>query len=238
MCIICMLMGGMPPEAKVVDGVIVNGQAQTTNFSSWLNTSSTSSQTKPQVLSSAVPEVTEAAMVFQFVTGRVPSAQGMDYLVSPTGANPENLNSAHYQGLSFENKYIDLAVTLAQPGSGHVDFQAAYGSNTLLDATRQAYTAIFGTAPSDEKLHAILDQTVVMNGQAVTRAEYFAAYAHADAGSQETKAAMIGWLLAEAEKAHVGPYAHAVDAMVADGVQFEVSLVGAPVASPDPALPA
>ena len=141
---------------------------------------------------------------------------GIDYLVSPTGPNANNLNAAYYQSFSLENRYINFAVNLGKVGEGAAAFTAKYGGLTLFEATRTAYATIFGEAPSDAKLHAILDPTTVLNGVTFTRANYFSYYGQDAANGIGTKAAMVGYLLAEAEKADVGVYAKSSDAFVID----------------------
>src|SRR5690606_12012657 len=37
-----------------------------------------------------------ATMAYQFFTGSTPTLAGLDYLVSPAGPNPNNLNSEYY----------------------------------------------------------------------------------------------------------------------------------------------
>ena len=63
-----------------------------------------------------------------------------------------------------------------------------------------------GPTPTDEKIHALID----------TRADYFAAYGQDGLNGQGTKAAMVGWLMAEAGKANVGVYAKSADALFMD----------------------
>jgi hypothetical protein len=157
-----------------------------------------------------------ATLSYQFFTGRTPTAAGMDYLVSSDGPNPDSLNSAYYQSFSLENRYINFAVNLGKLGEGAAGFQANYGSLSLFDAARAAYTTIFGAAPSDAKLHAILDTTFTVAGATFTRADYFAALGQDGANGIGTKAAMVGWLLAEAAKADVGTYALANNALLTD----------------------
>src|SRR5690606_38851708 len=98
-----------------------------------------------------------AAMSYQFFLGEAPSKGGFDYLVSPTGPNPNNLNSAYYQSFNIENRYINFAVNLGKVGEGAAAFQADYGGLTLSAATARAYADIFGLAPSAERLDAILN---------------------------------------------------------------------------------
>ena len=147
-----------------------------------------------------------AAMAYQFFTGKIPTASGFDYLVAPDGPNPDNLNSAYYQLFNLENRYINFAVNLGKMGEGKDAFAAKYGGLTLFEATRQAYKAIFGGAPSDEKVHALID----------TRVDYFASYGGDGANGVGTKAAMVGWLLAEAQKSDIGVMSHAVNVWLAD----------------------
>ena len=161
-----------------------------------------------------------ATLSYLFFTGKIPGQAGVDYLVSPTGPNGNNLNSAYYQTFNLENRYINFAVNLGKVGEGNAKFAADYASLSLFDATKKAYAAIFGAAPTDAKVHALID----------TRVDYFASYGGDGPEGIGTKAAMAGWLLAEAVKADVGMYANANDIFLydlADGATFAVSLVGA-----------
>ncbi len=160
-----------------------------------------------------------ATLSYQFFTGSIPSAAGMDYLVSPSGPNPNNLNSNYYQSFNLENRYINFAVNLGVSGEGRAAFTANYGSKTLFDAATAAYQAIFGSVPTDAKVHALID----------TRTDYFAAYGGDGPAGLGTKAAMVGWLLAEAAKADVGTMQTANLAFLtdlADGANFAVNIVG------------
>lgn len=170
-----------------------------------------------------------ATLSYEFFTGKIPTQEGVDYLVSPTGPNPNNINSAYYQNFSLENRYINFAVNLGKIGDGKDTFAAAYGDLSLFDATRKAYATIFGAAPTDAKLHELLDPSFALNSLMMTRADYFAFYGQDGANGLGTKAAMVGWLLAEGQKADVGMYAHANDAFLsdlADGAAFAVDLIG------------
>lgn len=171
-----------------------------------------------------------ATLSYAFFTGKTPSAGGMDYLVSPTGPNANNLNSAYYQSFSLENRYINFAVNLGKQGEGKTQFLAQYGDLSLFEATRKAYATIFGAAPSDAKLHALLDPSFSLNGVTMTRSDYFASYGQDGANGLGTKAAMVGWLLAEAVKADIGMYANANDAFWVDvafnNASFAVDLIG------------
>ena len=179
--------------------------------------------TRAQVIQHAVQDAdattTVATLSYQFFTGKIPSQGGIDYLVSPTGGNAANLNSAYYQGFSLENRYINFAVNLGKFGDGRAGFEAAYGHKTLADTVKGAYTTIFGSAPTDAKVADLLNP----------RASYFASYGGDGPNGVGTKAAAVGWLLAEAAKADVGVYSRASDAFLADlsdGATFGVDLIG------------
>jgi Ca2+-binding RTX toxin-like protein len=183
-----------------------------------------------QMVQAAQATTSVATMAYEFFTGKAPSSGGMDYLVSPTGPNANNLNAAYYQSFSLENRYINFAVNLGKVGEGNAAFTAKYGALSLFEATRTAYATIFGEAPSDTKLHAILDPTTVLNGVTYSRSDYFAYYGLDGANGIGTKAAMVGYLLAEAEKADLGVYAKSNDAFLTDvalhNAPFGVDLVG------------
>ncbi len=170
-----------------------------------------------------------ATLSYQFFTGKIPSEAGIDYLVSPFGPNPNNLNAQYYQSFSLENRYINFAVNLGKVGEGHAKFEAAYGELTLFQATKKAYEEIFGLAPTDAKVAALLEPAFVIAGRTMTRAQYFEAYGADGPTGIGTKAAMVGWLLAEAEKADIGQYALSNAAFLtdlADGASFAIDLIG------------
>jgi serralysin len=171
-----------------------------------------------------------ATLAYEFFTGKAPSSAGMDFLVSPSGPNANNLNSAYYQSFNIENRYINFAVNLGKVGEGAAAFSAKYGAMDLFTAAKTAYGTIFGTTPTDAKVHAILDAGVVLNGVSETRVDYLATYGGDGASGIGTKAAMVGYLLAEAVKADVGTYALSNDAFLTDvalhNAAFAVDLVG------------
>ena len=177
------------------------------------------SQGIADLIKAADATTTVATLAYQFFTGKIPGQGGVDYLVSATGPNPNNLNSAYYQSFNLENRYINFAVNLGKVGEGKDAFATKYASLSLFDATREAYKTIFGGTPTDAKVHALID----------ARVDYFASYGGDGANGIGTKAAMVGWLLAEAAKDDVGQYARANDAFLADladGAAFAVDLVG------------
>ena len=172
-----------------------------------------------QIVQRADASTAVATLSYQFFTGSTPSGEGLDYLVSPVGGNANNLNSAYYQSFNLENRYINFAVNLGKLGAGAQAFTAEYGNLSLLDATSRAYAKIYGSTPTDTKVHALVDP----------RADYFAYYGQDGANGIGTKAAMVGWLLAEAVKADIGTYATSSTAYftdLADGAAYAVNMVG------------
>jgi len=195
-----------------------------------LSTGSALGQVASELVRQAIGTTSVATLAYQFFTGTAPTAAGADYLVNPLGPNLNNLNSPYYQSFNLENRYINFAVDLGKLGQGAAAFAQAYGGLDLFDAARKAYATIFGGTPSDAKLHAILDPVVTAGGQAMTRADYFALYGQDGQDGFGTKAAMVGWLMAEAEKADLGTYARSNDAFLADvalnGAPYGVDLIG------------
>ncbi len=169
--------------------------------------------TADQVMRTVVRQAgatTEVAVLsYQFFTGATPTLDGLDYLVDPAGSNIANLNSRYYQDFNLENRYINFAVALGKFGPGSNAFAKTYGDLSIFETARAAYTQIFGVAPDDAKLHAIVDP----------RADYFATLGGVDAQDIGAKTALVGWLLAEAVKADAGPYATAADAYLTDLAQ-------------------
>src|SRR5579884_115739 len=146
----------------------------------------------------------------------------MDFLVSPTGPNANNLNSAYYQQFSMENRYINFAVNLGSGlGAGAAAFANLHATESLSQTLIEAYTTIFGGPPSADKVnHLLNDQVPDGLGGTYARANYFASYGGDGLTGVGTKAAMVGWLMAEAVKADLGTYALSNDAMlhaIADG---------------------
>jgi serralysin len=155
----------------------------------------------------------------QFILGRLPTEAEMDEQVATNSPSGRGLNSDHYAELNLENRYIALAVDLAVKGAGAVGFEAEYGGGSLLETVRAAYLEIFGAPASETKAEAIL------NG----RVDYFAAWGGDGPEGIGTKAAAVGFLLAEAAKADLGTLQTANIAYLtdlADGAAYGVDLVG------------
>ncbi|MCC7266900.1 MAG: hypothetical protein IT546_06120 [Caulobacteraceae bacterium] len=165
----------------------------------------------------AVGTTSVADIAYQFFTGAVPRAEGLDYLVNPWGPNPNNLNSAYYQTFSTENRYINFAVNLGRGGEDAAAFEADYGALSIAQTVTRAYTEIFGAAPDAAKVDALINGMVPNgHGGQFTRLEYFATYGLDGVGGLGTKAAFIGWLLSVAAREGLGPYAQANEAFLLD----------------------
>ena len=172
------------------------------------------------VLSAVAASTTSVATLnYQFFTGKIPTQAGYDFLISPTGPNTTNLNSAYYATFDIVNRYINFAVNLGKNGEAKESFKQAYGNLTLLEATKEAYETIFGREPTDAKAHALID----------TRGDYLAYYGGDGPDGIGTKAAMVGFLLAAAATEDVGMMAWSNDNFLfdlSDGANFGVNLVG------------
>ena len=172
----------------------------------WTYGSLTADQVTQVIVNTADSTTSVASMSYQFFTGKVPTAGGVDFLISPTGPNATNLNSAYYAQFNTVNRYINFAVNLGKNGEAKDSFAAAYGSLSLFDATKKAYAAIFGGTPTDDKVHSLID----------TRVDYLAYYGGDGATGIGTKAAMVGFLLAAAATENLGVIAKSNDAWLTD----------------------
>lgn len=147
---------------------------------------------------------------YQFFTGATPYEAGVAYLLA---ASDDGLSGA---AVSLEARYITFAVNLGKFGEGAARFAAGYGALSLTDALIKAYAEIFGEALTSARAGQMLAAQVVVGDQTLTRAQALARYGDGDLQDLGTKAAVVGWLLAEAVTADAGPYAQAQDAFLAD----------------------
>ncbi len=158
-----------------------------------------------------------AVMSYGFLTNTSLGTAGLDYLVSKTGGNPNNLNSDYYAGFSLENRYINFAVNLAKFGDGKSAFLADYGEfGTAYDTYRKAYLKLFGVESPRDAVDVLSDLVPNGRGGTYTRGEYFAEIGHDGGNGVGTRAAIVGWLMAEAVKADKGPYVEAMHNYLAD----------------------
>ncbi|MDG2521563.1 matrixin family metalloprotease [Caulobacter segnis] len=172
-----------------------------------------------QIADWAATTTSVANLSYDFFTGRTPTRDGLDYLIN-SAANANDLNDPYYAGFNLENRYINFAVNLGKLGEGRLNFAEEYGSLNLQQATKKVYGEIFGATATDAKVASLLTNA---------RVDYFVSYGGDGQNGAGTKAAMAGWLLAEAQKADAGPYVTAnnrflID-LAQDGVaQFNVHL--------------
>lgn len=168
-----------------------------------------------------------AVMAYGFIVDLPLNTAGLDYMVSPAGGNPNNLNSAYYAKFDTTNRYINFAVNLAKNGDGRANFIETYGENGTMYATLQkAYLKLFGVPLSHDATLAYLDEDVPNGrGGTYTRGEYFVELGGDGGNGIGSRAAMVGALMAEAMKGGASPYADAVRAYL-----NEVAVTGKGVA--------
>lgn len=184
----------------------------------------TKAQALDALIDMADASTSVATLTYQFFTGGTPRLEGLDYLLGHAGGNANSLDSAYYRSFNVENRYINFSINLAL-GEGKADFVAAYGGLSMRSATSKAYAEIFGATPSADKLDNLLADLVSPFGASMSREAYF----HTFGDSLAAKAAMIGWLLAEAAVKDEGPLALANESYLADlasGQVSEVNLIG------------
>ena len=233
----------MPTSAEIVNAAYLNlYRAPPTSADAAIITQSLSFSDNPpgsviagdirNFVFNATATTTVAVMSYGFFTGVTLGTAGLDYLLSPTGPNPNNLNSAYYAAFNTENRYINFSKNLGAAGEGAASFAAGYGTLTLAQAVAKAYQQLFGvTISADYAASTILGAAVPDgHGGAYTRADYFAGYGGDGLTGQGAKAAAVGWLMSEAVKARAGPLFSAAQSymtdLAADGqAQFGVNLL-------------
>jgi hypothetical protein len=159
-----------------------------------------------------------AVMSYGFLTNLTLGAAGLDYLVSPGGGNPNNLNSTYYAGFSLENRYINFAMNLIKFGEARQAFIDAYGEvGSPINTFQKTYLKLFGVEKSLEEIQAIFSEQVPDgHGGTYARLGYFLEIGGDGSFGVGTRAAMVGWLMAEAVKADKGTYVEAMHAYLAD----------------------
>lgn len=158
-----------------------------------------------------------AALSYAFLLDVTVGGAGLDYLVSESGPNPNSLSSAYYGRFNLENRFINFAVNLAKVGEGRETFLATYGETSIHQTFRAAYLRLFGSEkPLSDIVDLLSDLVPDGRGGAYTRGEYFVELGGDGGNGVGTRAAMIGWLMAEAVKSGQGPYVQALSAYLAD----------------------
>ncbi len=178
----------------------------------------TDAQTLKIVTDTGDNDTAVAVLTYQFFTGKIPSAAGMDYLVDSAG-NTSDLNDAYYANFNLENRYINFASNLGIAGEGAAAFAASYGPLTFDQTVDLAYEKIIGSSFATQ---AGIDATA-SKANIKGRLAYFQALANANFPSANAatkdlavKAGVIGYIMAEAMKADIGVYAIGANAFMAD----------------------
>ena len=172
-------------------------------------------QAQYYVVNTADADTAVALQSYQFFTGKTPTQGGLSYLVN-SASNTTDLNDAYYQGFSLENRYINFAQNLGIIGEGKASFTTTYSALTFAQTVQAAYEQIVGstyaTAAGINPAAAIADIT--------SRQGYFQQVAAERMAGQNqdlaVKAAVVGYIMAEAIKADVGIYAAGVNNFLAD----------------------
>jgi S-layer protein len=207
------------------------GRAPTTAETAILQgvAASTDSAQNTAIVNTADVDTSVALQAYQFFTGATPSQAGFAFLTnSPT--NGSDLNDAYYRQFNIENRYINFAANLGIQGEGAAAFQAAFASLTFAQAVSLAYGKIIGY----NYAQALGVNPELAVADISGRIGYFQAVAQAGlpTANQDlaTKAAMVGYIMAEGIKADVGAYAAGSNAFMTDlldgTAQFNVNLVG------------
>ncbi|MEO6339381.1 MAG: CHRD domain-containing protein, partial [Caulobacteraceae bacterium] len=229
--------GGVPPAVLTSFSNIHLGRAPTTAEQTALLTASalaTAAQNKA-IVDTADVDTAVAMQSYQYFTGLTPSQAGSAFLTN-SATNANDLNDPYYAQFNIENRYINFAANLGIFGEGAAAFQATFGALTFAQSVSLAYGRIIGF---NYAATAGINATAAV-ADITGRLAYFQGVAHdglpANVQDIGTKAAMIGYILAEGIKADVGAYATASNAFMADlldgSAQFNVNLIGvyAPIA--------
>ena len=175
----------------------------------------TDAQATYAIVNTADADTAVALQAYQFFTGKTPTQAGLSFLVNST-SNATDLNDSYYQSFSLENRYINFAQNLGLIGEGAARFSTTYASLTFAQTVQTAYETIIGsayaTAAGYNPVAAIADIT--------SRQGYFQLLANERFGGQNqdlaVKAAVVGYIMAEAIKADVGLYAAGVNNFLTD----------------------
>ncbi|MCA9170351.1 MAG: trypsin-like peptidase domain-containing protein [Planctomycetales bacterium] len=159
---------------------------------------------------SQAESVALVAATYEFFTDRIPTAEGFEYLISST-ANLYDLNDPYYAGFNLENRYINFASNLGTAGEGVAYFNVEFGNLSFSDAVKVAYSDVMGQALTGAALQFFL------TGQGFYQSVAAERVVRPGVDLEDaTKIVAIGSILNEAIKSGQGPYADAIEALVAD----------------------
>lgn len=152
------------------------------------------------------------AGIYQFFTGKAPTAAGFQYLISSTDNNAD-LNDPFYTAFNTENRYINFANNLGAFGEGKDAFVAKYGSLTLAQTIQSAFEEIISSAAvtgsgGDPAQSLSFFNNSISFYTAVANERVVSADISLDLA---VKVVAVGSILNEAMKANLGLYSNAVD---------------------------
>jgi len=214
------LHGGMAPNAADL-GTLQNLAVTSPRL--------TEAQVHAAVIALADNDTAVAVTNYAFFTGTTPSQQGLAYLVS-SNLNANDLNDPYYARFDLQNRSINFAENLAINGEGATRFSTTYGALTFSQAVDTAYAEIVGNAAATA---AGVNVTAAL-ADIKARLPYFQQVARENlpAANQDlaTKAAAVGYIIAEALRSDIGVYSNASNNFLLDltdgGAAFGVNLVG------------
>ena len=223
--------GGIPQLIMTEFSNIHLGRSPTTAEQTALTAAAalTGAAQNKAIVDTADMDTSVAVQAYQYFTGATPSQAGLAFLTNST-TNASDLNDAYYSQFNIENRYINFAANLGISGEGAAAFQQTFGALTFAQAVELAYGRIIGfNYATQAGINAPAAVTDIAG-----RIAYFQGVAHAGLplANQDlaTKAAMVGYIMAEGIKADVGAYATASNAFMADlldgSAQFNVNLIG------------
>ena len=160
-----------------------------------------------------------AALTYAYFGASLPTAAGLDYLVS-SDTNTADLNDAYYVQFNQENRFLNFALNLTR-GAGapyNATFAATFGALSYTETISLAYEQIIsstaavtaGTNPTAAK--AFFLNSLPFYQQVVTERGGLAATD--PAFNLAVKAAIVGSIINEGLKAGVGLYADAYSRMI------------------------
>lgn len=160
----------------------------------------------PTMWKSQPDNIKMAASVYQFLTDKIPTAAGFEYLID-SSTNNNDLNDPYYEQFNQENRYINFANNIGSFGEGKTEFSAKYGSVSFEQTVRSAYSEIIG-GNNEESINFFLNalnfyrtvaqERVVPSGVSL---------------DLSTKVVAVGSILNEAVKSGSGTYATAVETL-------------------------
>jgi S-layer protein len=199
--------------------------AQSQALQGIVNSNATGSLNEAQAFQATVDlasDTTTAVSVgtYEFFLGFAPSKAGL------TALNAAYVGTGTQANMNGENRFIAQSVSLAlQNPTAKANFSAAYGTGSIVDATKAAYNVIIGSAAASAA-NINVDNSVAYLTSAASVA-YYTAFVKANVPGLSAadldlavRAAIVGEILFQATNynngAGIGSYAAATNAMIKD----------------------